>query len=139
MSTQLVTVATFNFATDPNLLLLKAKLADNGIAYNAADENTIGIDPLLSISVGGIRVLVNEQDAARAREIIQEINDINQESREIVDFEKYDEPEDNVSFEIITPDTGLTPSNTNSTYLIIVGALAALLVLALLFTVLREL
>lgn len=139
MSTQLVTVATFNFATDPNLLLLKAKLADNGIAYNAADENTIGIDPLLSISVGGIRVLVNEQDAARAQEIIQEINDINQESREIVDFEKYDESEDNVSFEIITPDTGLTPSNTNSTYLIIVSALAALLVLALLFTVLREL
>lgn len=139
MSNQLVTVATFNFATDPNLLLLKAKLADEGIPYNAADENTIGVDPLLSITVGGIRVLVNEQDAAHAREIIQEINKINQESREIVDFEKYDESEDNVSFEIITPETELTPSNTNSTYLIIVGALAALLVLALLFTVLREL
>lgn len=138
MSNQLITIATFNFATDPNLLLLKAKLTDAGITYNAADENTVGIDPLLSITVGGIRVLVNEHDVARAREIILEINEINQESREIVDFEKYDESEDNVSFEIVTPDGDISSQKGNSTYLLIVGALAALLMLALFFTVLRE-
>lgn len=113
MSSQLVTIATFNFATDPNFLLLKARLTDAGIAYNAADENTVGIDPLLSITVGGIRVLVNEQDAPYAGKIIQEINAMNRESREIVDFDQYDESEDNISFEIITPHSDITSQKIN--------------------------
>ncbi len=126
MSDQLVTVATFNFATDPDFLLLKARLREENIPFNTAEENTVGVDPLLSITVGGIRVLVNKRDAPRALEIVEDLNHA-------------DEGEENVSFQVITPDWEPAPESDSWGYLLIVGFIIALLLLALLFTVLREL
>lgn len=74
MSDQLITVATFNFSTDPNFLLFKAALKHHDIPFFAADENTVNANPFLSISVGGIRVMVHEDDVPAATGIWREIN-----------------------------------------------------------------
>lgn len=133
MSDRLVTVATFNFATDPNFLIFKIRLKEAGIPFNAAEENTVGVDPLLSITVGGIRVLVNESNAPRAMEILHEINqtEITPDHVEI-DFGESDTVLDEVSYKIMPAH----PEPANQLYFYTVIALMILLVLALLVTLL---
>lgn len=78
MSNDLITIATFNFATDPNFLVFKAALRQRSIPYFAADENTVNVDPFLSIMVGGIRVQVHEEDVPAAVAIWREILEANE-------------------------------------------------------------
>ncbi len=133
MSNRLVTVATFNFATDPNFLIFKIRLKEAGIPFNAAEENTVGIDPLLSITVGGIRVLVNESHVPRAMEILQDINptEITPDRVEI-DFGESDTVLDEVSYKIVTARS----EPANQLYFYVVFALVIVLTLALFVTLL---
>ncbi|HMN88445.1 MAG TPA: hypothetical protein PKD70_09925 [Saprospiraceae bacterium] len=73
MSNRFVTIARFNFATEPVFILLKMRLEQEGILYYAAEENTVGIDPLLSITLGGIRVQVEQANVIRALAILKTI------------------------------------------------------------------
>ena len=47
------------------------KLQDAGVECYLKDENTVTIDPILSNAIGGIKLVVKEDDAAEAREILQ--------------------------------------------------------------------
>lgn len=78
MPNEFVTIATFNFTTEPSFLLFKAALARHGIPYFSADENTVSVDPFLSIMVGGIRVQVHEEDVPEAVAIWREILQANE-------------------------------------------------------------
>jgi hypothetical protein len=52
--------------------MLKGRLEEAGIRCWLKDENTVTIDPLLSIAVGGIKLMVAEPDLERANEVILE-------------------------------------------------------------------
>ncbi len=48
------------------------RLQEQGIICWLKDENTVTIDPLLSIAVGGIKLMVANHQIERARAILQE-------------------------------------------------------------------
>lgn len=127
MSDELITVATFNFSTDPNFLLFKAALKHYDIPFFAADENTVNANPFLSISVGGIRVMVHEDDVPAATGIWREIN------------ESASSEEDTVFAE--AEDSKVKPFNINPkgnpAYFMIVVALVSFLLLTLALVILK--
>jgi hypothetical protein len=128
MGEKMVTVATFNFATDPNFLIFKIKLKEANIPFNAAEEHTVGVDPLLSITLGGIRVLVNESDAPRAIEILNDINqtEITPENIEI-EIGDSDTVLDEVFYKIVPTQS----DGSSQAYFYLVIALTVLLIVAL--------
>lgn len=57
----------------PNVIeaeLVRARLAGAGLAVALRDEQAVGVDPLLAVAVGGVKVLVAEADAPRARALL---------------------------------------------------------------------
>lgn len=72
MPTGLVILAAFDSAWQANLL--KGKLEGEGIPAYIFDENTVTLNPLYSIAVGGIKVKVREPDYEAALAIYQEVN-----------------------------------------------------------------
>lgn len=132
MSNQLVTIATFNFTTDPSFLVFKAALKHHGISFHAADEHTVNADPLLSIVVGGIRVMVHEDDVPAAIRIWREINDAEVNTA-------IEEDADNLILDDKIINSPNTENQGNTTYFIWVLALISLLLLALLFVTLSAL
>ncbi|MEM9024159.1 MAG: hypothetical protein AAGB22_10480, partial [Bacteroidota bacterium] len=42
--------------------LIQPRLDDAGIAYHLKDEHTVAIDPMISNAIGGIKLMVAEQD-----------------------------------------------------------------------------
>jgi hypothetical protein len=67
----LVTVATF-----PQIHLAevaKAHLEAAGIESQLVDEGVVGANPFLSVAVGGVKIQVREEDAKRAAELIEEL------------------------------------------------------------------
>ena len=58
-------------------------LQEEGINCWLKDENTVTIDPLLSIAVGGIKLMVAEVQAERALEIL---SNLQQDSGSTSDF-----------------------------------------------------
>lgn len=52
--------------------IILGRLQDSGIICHLKDEFTVTIDPLLSPMLGGIKVMVAEQQVARAEEILAE-------------------------------------------------------------------
>lgn len=72
MPAGLVIVATFDSAWQANLL--RGKLEDEGIPAYIFDENTVTLNPLYSIAVGGIKVKVREPDYEAALAVYKEVN-----------------------------------------------------------------
>lgn len=68
----LVILATFDSAWQANLL--KGRLEGEGIPAYIFDENTVTLNPLYSIAVGGIKVKVREPDYEAALAIYKEVN-----------------------------------------------------------------
>ena len=58
---ELVIVRTFNNYFSANILL--TKLRDAGVQCYLKDEYTITMDPLLTNAVGGIKLVINKEDA----------------------------------------------------------------------------
>lgn len=67
----MVTIKTFDNPIDAHLL--KTKLESEGIFCYLADENIVGINPLLSNAVGGIKLNVDKEDVDDAIRIIKEM------------------------------------------------------------------
>ncbi len=65
---RLITLMIFDFAI--NAHLAKAKLASENIDSYLFDENVVGLNPLYSIALGGIKLKVKEKDYDRASEVI---------------------------------------------------------------------
>jgi|SanBayMetagenome_1026888.scaffolds.fasta_scaffold07359_4 hypothetical protein len=49
-----------------------AKLRESGIDAHLQDEHTVTIDPLLSLAVGGIKLLVPNEEIEKAEKLLQE-------------------------------------------------------------------
>lgn len=131
MSDQLITVATFNFSTDLQFLVFKSSLEHHGIPYFAAEEHTVNANPFLSISVGGIRVMVHEDDVPAAIGIWREIREAASEEEA---FGEQDDILDDVRMHRdLYQEVKQTTGNTG--YLVLVIALVGLMLLFLLFAV----
>lgn len=66
-------VTIHSFLKPTNAHLVKSKLESEGIQCVLQDDNTVSINPLYSIALGGIRLQVLEEDAPRALKIVQEV------------------------------------------------------------------
>jgi predicted RNA-binding Zn-ribbon protein involved in translation (DUF1610 family) len=51
------------------------KLQDAGVECYLKDEHTVTIDPILSNAIGGIKLVVKEQDAEEAKKILQQFDE----------------------------------------------------------------
>ncbi len=67
---RLVVVAAFSYLHEAELA--RTSLEAEGIATLLENENLIRLDWLYMNALGGLRLLVHEEDAARAREILAE-------------------------------------------------------------------
>jgi predicted RNA-binding Zn-ribbon protein involved in translation (DUF1610 family) len=65
----MITLRSFDNYFLANITL--TKLQDSGVECYLKDENTVTIDPILSNAIGGIKLVVKEQDAADAKELLQ--------------------------------------------------------------------
>lgn len=70
---KLVTVRIFD--NPINAHMLKSKLESEGIHVYLQDENTIGIDPLVSNALGGIKLKISENDIEKTRLVLKELDD----------------------------------------------------------------
>jgi ribosomal protein S27AE len=68
-SDRFITVATFRYPVEAHLA--KSKLESEGIEVYVADENIVAINWLYSNAVGGVKVQVREDEADRARALLQ--------------------------------------------------------------------
>ena len=73
MSSKLVTIATFEYVAD--LQILRLKLASEGIQVFVKDENTLNSDPLISHAIGGAKFQVFSEDVEKALLIYGTIRD----------------------------------------------------------------
>ena len=64
------TIKTFDNAIDAHLM--KTKLESEGIFCYLADEHIIGINPLMSVALGGIKLNVAQEHVEQALKILQE-------------------------------------------------------------------
>lgn len=70
---ELVTVRTFNNYFSANIML--SKLRDGGIQCYLKDEFTVTVDPILANAVGGIKLVVNKDDAAEVFELLKHFDE----------------------------------------------------------------
>lgn len=66
----LVVVATFTFPSE--LIVMKGRLESEGIECHTKDELTVQSHNFLSNAVGGVKLLVKQNDVIRARVILIE-------------------------------------------------------------------
>jgi predicted RNA-binding Zn-ribbon protein involved in translation (DUF1610 family) len=70
---ELVTVRTFSNSLSANLLL--CKLRNGGVECYLKDEFTVTVDPILSNAIGGIKLVVNKDDAAEVFDLLKLFDD----------------------------------------------------------------
>ncbi|HVZ96789.1 MAG TPA: hypothetical protein VG847_07935 [Chitinophagaceae bacterium] len=68
----LVPIRTFSNYVSANILL--TKLRAGGIECYLKDENTVTMDPLLTVAVGGIKLLVKKEDVPEVLRILQQFD-----------------------------------------------------------------
>ncbi len=66
---KIVTLRSFDNYFLANIAL--TKMQDAGIECYLKDENTVTIDPILSNAIGGIKLVVKEEDAEEAKQLLQ--------------------------------------------------------------------
>lgn len=54
--------------------ILRGRLEAGGIRVVVADANTIDVDPLISNAIGGVKLFVEVEDAARAFQLLKEVS-----------------------------------------------------------------
>lgn len=64
-------LATFPYSTEAQVT--KAKLDDEGISTMLLDEKTVDSDPLISQAIGGVKLLVHNDDLNKALKIYNRI------------------------------------------------------------------
>jgi hypothetical protein len=64
-------LTTFPYSTEAQIT--KSKLDSEGISVMLLDEKTIDSDPLISQAIGGVKLLVADDDFEKALEIFNEI------------------------------------------------------------------
>jgi len=69
----LIKVRTFDNYFLANITL--TKLQSGGIECYLKDENTVTMDPILSGAIGGIKLVVKEEDAEEAKKLLQQFDE----------------------------------------------------------------
>lgn len=64
-------LTTFPYSTEAQIT--KSKLEDEGISVMLLDEKTVDSDPLISQAIGGVKLLVSNNDFEKALVIFNEI------------------------------------------------------------------
>jgi hypothetical protein len=72
-------VTIWSFSYQHQLLTIRAQMEAEGIETFTGDELTIQIDPLYSNALGGIKLMVHQQDVTRATEILAEAGYVKRE------------------------------------------------------------
>ena len=62
-------LAVFEYSTEAHVM--KSKLASEGFKTMLMDEKTIDTDPLISNAIGGVKLLVHQNDFDKAATILQ--------------------------------------------------------------------
>lgn len=70
----LITLRTFDNSFEAHLL--KTRLESENIQVYLFDENLVGLNPLYNVTVGGIKLKINENDIVKSRNIIEELDQI---------------------------------------------------------------
>ena len=81
---KLITIWTFPY--QHQMLIIRGRLESEGIETFAQDELTIQIDPLYSNALGGIKLMVYEEDAERATEILAETGYVKKADKQTEEF-----------------------------------------------------
>lgn len=68
---ELVTLKTFNTPVEAHIL--KSRLESEDIPCFLTDENMVGLNPLYNVTIGGVKLKINKEDAERALAIVREI------------------------------------------------------------------
>jgi len=71
MNDNYTVLAVFEYSTEAQII--KSKLDSENIKTMLADEKTIDSDPLISLAIGGVKLLVHNSDLERAIEIYSDI------------------------------------------------------------------
>ena len=89
----LTTIRTFDNA--PEAHVFRIKLENSGINSYIFDEETITLDPLMTVALGGIKLKVDKTDFDKALNIISEIENspLTNENNEILKCPKCDSSE----------------------------------------------
>ena len=66
-----ITIKTFDNPIDAHLL--RSKLESEGVRCFLFDENIVGLNPLYNVTVGGIKLKINEDDSDKVKAILAEI------------------------------------------------------------------
>jgi len=69
---EFVPIRTFTNYISANILLMK--LQAGGIVCFLKDENTVTMDPLLAVAVGGIKLMVKKEDVAEVLRILSQFD-----------------------------------------------------------------
>ena len=67
----LVTIKTFDNSIDAHML--RSRLENEGIGCYLFDENVVSLNPLYNVTVGGIKLKINDFDVEKAQVIINEV------------------------------------------------------------------
>lgn len=70
---KMIMLRTFDNYFLANITL--TKLQDAGIDCFLKDEHTVTMDPILSNAIGGIKLVVKEEDAETARQLLQQFDE----------------------------------------------------------------
>jgi len=71
---ELVTIKTFDNSIDSHLC--KSMLESEGIKCYLFDENMVSLNLLLNVTVGGIKLKINETDFEKANKLIKDIDNL---------------------------------------------------------------
>jgi DNA-directed RNA polymerase subunit RPC12/RpoP len=71
MNDNYTVLAVFEYSTEAQIT--KSKLESENIRTMLADEKTIDSDPLISLAIGGVKLLVHNNDLNKAIEIYDDI------------------------------------------------------------------
>ena len=77
MNDHYTVLAVFEYSTEAQTY--KSKLDSENIKTMLADEKTIDSDPLISLAIGGVKLLVHNNDFERATEIYNDIRPYRQD------------------------------------------------------------
>jgi len=74
-------IAIWSFPYQHQLLIIRGRLEGEGIETFVQDELTIQVDPMYSNALGGIKLMVHEEDLSRANEILAEAGIVKQKEK----------------------------------------------------------
>lgn len=73
MEQAFIKIATFNYSSEAEII--KARLLSEGIDAFLKDNNHIDADPLISVAIGGVKLMVPSHQLEKSKEILDAIHE----------------------------------------------------------------